>query len=235
MSATDWGLFAQGAVGATFLVLLVADAFVPDGRKALLGIVAAAGLAVALLAEVLAAGSGLNAPGVTHLFFHDTVAVDSFAVFFQVLFIALAMMVLALAPAYLERRGIVKGEFYVLLVAALAGMMLMVAATNLVTIFLGIELLSISLYILSAFLRQAEPSQEAGLKYLLIGGFASGFLLYGMALLYGGTGSTSVTQIAVVLPKLDGDNLLFAGVGICPAPGGSGVQSVSRPVPRLDA
>ena len=213
MSATDWGLFAQGAVGATFLVLLVADAFVPDGRKALLGIVAAVGLAVALVAEILAAGSGLNAPGVTHLFFHDTVAVDSFAVFFQVLFIALALMVLALAPAYLERRGIVKGEFYVLLVAALAGMMLMVAATNLVTIFLGIELLSISLYILSAFLRQAEPSQEAGLKYLLIGGFASGFLLYGMALLYGGTGSTSVTQIAAVLPRLDGDNLLFAGVG----------------------
>src|SRR3979411_2007782 len=95
-------------------------------------------------------------------------------------------MVLMLAPSYLDRRGIQKGEFYILLVSALSGMMLLVAATNLITIFIAIELLSISLYILSAFLRQQETSQEAGLKYLLIGGFASGFLLFGLALLDGG-------------------------------------------------
>ena len=214
MSAADWGLAAQGTVGATFLALLLADAFIPDRRKSLLGAVAAVGLVAALVAEIMAVSSGIDAPGVSHLYFHDAIAVDGFAIFFQVMFIGLALMVLALAPSYLHRRGIMKGEFYVLLVAALAGMMLMVAATNLITIFLGIELLSISLYILSAFLRKHEPSQEAGLKYLLIGGFASGFLLYGMALLYGGTGSTSITQIAVVLPKLEGDNLLYSVVGI---------------------
>jgi NADH-quinone oxidoreductase subunit N len=214
VSATDWGLLAQAAVGATFLALLLADAFVPEDRKTLLGLVAAAGLLVAMAADLAAAGAGLSTPGANHLLFHDTIAIDGFAVFFQVLFIALALMVLALSPSYLRRRGIVRGEFYILLVAALAGMMLMVAATNLVTIFLGIELLSISLYVLSAFLRQAEPSQEAGLKYLLIGGFASGFLLYGMAMLYGGTGTTSLPQIAAVLPRLSGDSQLFSVVGI---------------------
>ncbi|MGB2939269.1 MAG: NADH-quinone oxidoreductase subunit N [Candidatus Dormiibacterota bacterium] len=214
MTATDWGLVAQVAVGATFLVLLLADAFIPDHRKSYLGAITAAGLLFALGADLTAANRGLNAPGVNHLFFHDTIAIDGFAIFFQVVVMALALMVLALAPSYLRRRGILKGEFYVLLVAALAGMMLMVSATNLITIFLGIELLSIALYVLSAFLRQAEPSQEAGLKYLLIGGFASGFLLYGMALLYGGTGSTSVTRIATVLPTLSGDPLLFSMLGI---------------------
>jgi NADH-quinone oxidoreductase subunit N len=205
---------AQCIVGGTFLVLLLADAFIPEGRKALLAAISALGLLAALGAEIMATTSGINDPTVSHLLFHDTVAVDSFAVFFQVLFIALAILVTALAPSYLDRRGAQKGEFYVLLVAALAGMMVMVAATNLITIFLGIELLSISLYVLSAFLRKEEPSQEAGLKYLLIGGFASGFLLYGMALLFGGTGSTSVPQIASVLPRLGGDSLLFSVIGV---------------------
>ena len=93
-------------------------------------------------------------------------------------------------------------------------MMLLVAATNLVTIFIAVELLSISLYVLSAFLRQQEASQEAGLKYLLIGGFASGFLLYGMALLYGGTGSTSLPRISAALPHLGGESLLLSVTGI---------------------
>jgi NADH-quinone oxidoreductase subunit N len=213
VTASDYGLLAQLLVGATFLLLLLGDAFIPEGRKGAMAGIAGGGLLAALLAEV-AAGSGLSGHGADTTLFNGMVVVDGFAVFFQVIFIALTLLVLLLAPAYLERRDIHKGEFYVLLVAALAGMMLMVAATNLVTIFLGIELLSISLYILAAFLRQEEPSQEAGMKYLLIGGFATGFLLYGMALLYGGTGSTSLAQIATALPKLEADSLLFSVIGI---------------------
>ncbi|MEA2646550.1 MAG: NADH-quinone oxidoreductase subunit [Chloroflexota bacterium] len=214
MSATDWGLLAQVLLGATLMVLLLADAFLPEGGKRWLAPIAGVGLLGVLLALLSAAGSGLDAPGVNHLLYNKTVSVDSFAVFFQVLFVGLALMVLLLAPSYLERRGIQRGEFYILLVAALGGMMLMVAATSLMTIFLGIELLSISLYILSAFLRQEERSQEAGLKYLLIGGFATGFLLYGMALLFGGTGSTSLSDIAAKLPNLDGDGRLYSLSGI---------------------
>src|SRR5207237_619168 len=84
------------------------------------------------------------------------------------------MPVLMLAPAHMRKLGVVRGEFYILTVAGLAGMMLLVTATSLITVFLGVELLSIALYVLSAFVRTEARSQEAGLKYLLIGGFASG-------------------------------------------------------------
>ena len=214
MSASDVGLLPLVIAGATVMVLLVGDAFVPEDRKVVLAPVAGLGLLAATAAAITAAASGLTDPGHSRLYFNDTVAVDPFAIFFQLLFLGLGLLVLMLAPAYLDRRGIQKGEFYILLVAALTGMMLLVAATNLITIFIGVELLSISLYILSAFLRQEEASQEAGLKYLLIGGFASGFLLYGMALLYGGAGSTSVPRIAAALPHLAGESRLFGLVGM---------------------
>jgi len=167
--------------------------------------------------------------GNARLYFNDTVAVDNFAVFFQLLFLGLTLLVLMISPTYLDRRGIQKGEFYILLVAALTGMMLLVAATNLITIFVAVELLSISLYILAAFLRQQEGSQEAGLKYLLIGGFASGFLLYGMALLYGATGSTSIPRITAAMGHLEGDNLLFASVGIALVLVGMAFKSSAAP------
>jgi NADH-quinone oxidoreductase subunit N len=214
LSAADIGLLALPITGATVMVLLVGDAFVPERREGVLAPIAALGLLAATVAAIAAAASGLAEPGRGRLYFNDTVAVDAFALFFQLLFLGLGLLVLMLAPAYLDRRGIQKGEFYILLVSALTGMMLLVAATNLITIFIAVELLSISLYILSAFLRQEEASQEAGLKYLLIGGFASGFLLYGMALLYGGVGSTSLPRIAASLPHLMGESQLFAFVGV---------------------
>jgi NADH-quinone oxidoreductase subunit N len=214
MSPADLGFAAQVIVGATVMVLLLADAFTPDDRKSVLALVAGAGVLLALVAAVASAGAGIGDPGQARLLFNLTDAVDGFSIFFEVVFLSLTLLVLMLAPAYLDRRRIQRGEFYVLLVAALAGMMLMVSATSLMTVFIGIELLSISLYILSAFLREQERSQEAGLKYLLIGGFASGFLLYGMALLYGGTGSTNLPQIGAALKVASGDQLTFSVVGI---------------------
>jgi NADH-quinone oxidoreductase subunit N len=214
LSSADLGLTALVIPAGTVLVLLLADAFVPDGRKATLAPLAALGVALAALTALVAAAAGLGDPGSATHYFNDTIVVDGFALFFQLLFLGLALLVLMIARPYLDRRGIQKGEFYILLIASLTGMMLLVAATNLVTIFVAVELLSISLYILAAFLRQREGSQEAGLKYLLIGGFASGFLLYGMALVYGATGSTSIPRITANLGHLAGDNLLFASVGI---------------------
>jgi NADH-quinone oxidoreductase subunit N len=214
MSPADAGFAAQVIVAATVMVLLLVDAFTTDERKSVLAVVAGAGVLLALVAAVASAGEGIGDPGQARLLFNQTVAVDGFSIFFEIVFLSLTLLVLMLAPAYLDRRRIQHGEFYVLLVAALAGMMLMVSATSLMTVFIGIELLSISLYILSAFLREQERSQEAGLKYLLIGGFASGFLLYGMALLYGGTGSTNLPQIGAALKVASGDQLTFSVVGI---------------------
>jgi NADH-quinone oxidoreductase subunit N len=107
------------------------------------------------------------------------------------------------------------GEYYALILAATLGMMLLAGATSLMVIFLAIELLSLALYILSGFSRHEERSQEAALKYLLLGGFASGFLLFGMALIYGETGHTQLAQIAAAIQSqttLAVDPLLLAGV-----------------------
>src|ERR1700704_143453 len=134
MSAADLGLLALVITGATVMVLLAGDAFVPEDRKVMLAPVAGLGLLAAIVAGIAAAASGIASNGQSRLYFNDTVAVDSFAVFFQLLFLGLGLMVLMLAPSYLDRRGIQKGEFYILLVSALSGMMLLVAATNLITI-----------------------------------------------------------------------------------------------------
>ncbi|HEV1998708.1 MAG TPA: NADH-quinone oxidoreductase subunit N [Candidatus Dormibacteraeota bacterium] len=216
MTPSDLGLGAQEVIFGTVVALLLTDAFLPERRKALMALVAGAGILLSLALAVGAVAAGLSEPGNARLLFNQTVAVDSFAIFFEIVFLVLALLVLMLAPAYLDRRGVQHGEFYILLVAALAGMMLMVSAASLMTIFIGIELLSIALYVLSAFLRQEERSQEAGLKYLLMGGFASGFLLYGMALIYGATGSTSLTSIARALHGVSGDSQVFgiAGIGL---------------------
>jgi NADH-quinone oxidoreductase subunit N len=229
ISAADFGLSALIIPGATVLLLLMGDAFIPDHRKADMAPLAAWGVLLATLAALAAAGSGLDDAGNARHYFNDAVAVDGFALFFQLLFLGLALLVLMISPAYLDRRGIQKGEFYILLVAALTGMMLLVAATNLITIFVAVELLSIALYILAAFLRQQEGSQEAGLKYLLIGGFASGFLLYGMALIYGAAGSTSIPRITAALGHAGGDDLVFASVGIALVLVGMAFKSSAAP------
>ena len=120
-----------------------------------------------------------------------------------------------ISPNYLNRRGIHHGEYYALILAATIGMMLLAGATSLMVIFLAIELLSIALYVLSGFSRFEERSQEAALKYLLLGGFASGFLLFGMALIYGETGHTQLAQIAAAIQNqttMSVDPLLLAGV-----------------------
>ncbi|MDQ6748395.1 MAG: NADH-quinone oxidoreductase subunit N [Candidatus Dormibacteraeota bacterium] len=214
MSPADLGFAALVAVAATVMSLLLADAFTPEDRKPVLALLGAAGVTLALLLAVASAATGLSDPGNARVLFNGTLAVDGFAIFFEITFLAMALLALMLAPAYLGRRRVQQGEFYILLVAALGGMMLMVSAASLITIFIGIEVLSLSLYILSAFLRQEERSQEAGLKYLLIGGFASGFLLYGMALIYGGTGATTLAAIGPALRHASGDALAFSLVGI---------------------
>ena len=140
-------------------------------------------------------------------------AYDRFALFVDAILLVSAGLVIMISPNYLNRRGIHYGEYYALILAATVGMMLLAGATSLMVIFLAIELLSISLYVLSGFARHEERSQEAALKYLLLGGFASGFLLFGMALIYGETGHTQLAQIAAAIQGEKAiDPLLLAGV-----------------------
>jgi NADH-quinone oxidoreductase subunit N len=145
--------------------------------------------------------------------YHRFATGDTFALFFEILFASLGILTVALSHSYLRRRGLLESEFHILTMAAVIGMMVLASATSLVTVFLGLELLSISLYIMCGFARTDLRSQEAAAKYLLIGGFASAFVLYGMALVYGASGTTVIPDIAQRLGDSSASNpLLMLGI-----------------------
>ena len=194
-------------VTITLLVAIIVDLLLPAAARAL----AVAGIAVAGFVGAIAAALLLHAAG-GHAAYSGFATGDDFAVFFDVFFAVLGILTVLVTHPYLARRGFLAPEFYVLLLAATAGMMVMSSATSLVTVFLGLELLSISLYVMTGYARRDTRSQEAGAKYLLIGGFASAFVLYGMALIYGATGSTVLSVIAKVAGSNTGSNLLLLGI-----------------------
>jgi NADH-quinone oxidoreductase subunit N len=151
-----------------------------------------------------------------HTYVAHAVVMDGFSVLITML-ISAAMLVTALvADGYLNREGIEGSEFYVLAMVSASGAMLMGMANDLIIVFLGLEILSIALYVLTAFNHRRGASGEAALKYFLLGGFSSAIFVYGIALTYGATGSTNLTQIADFLAKnvLLTDGLLLAGVSL---------------------
>ena len=205
----DYGaILPELIVVGTAIVVLFLELVVPPNRRDWLATVTVAGLLAALVASLPLWGQNRSA-------FGDTVVADSLAAFFNVLLIVISIFTVLISPRFLRALDLDFGEYYILLLGATAGMMLLAAATSLMTIFLGIELLSISLYVLSGFARTAPRSQEAALKYLLLGGFATGFLLYGMALIYGATGSTTLRGIAAFTTAAASSNvLLLLGIGL---------------------
>jgi NADH-quinone oxidoreductase subunit N len=142
------------------------------------------------------------------------VTLDRFASFLQVLFLGSGLFGVALAYGYLKRMGIERGEYYALLLFSLTGMLLMAQAADLIVIFLALELLSIPLYVLAAFARPRLDSEEAGLKYFLLGAFATGFVVYGITLVFGATGSTSLTGIAGQIAGFGVSPLLLVGAAL---------------------
>jgi hypothetical protein len=147
---------------------------VPAGRRRWLGYASLVGLLVAAIAAMSLWGSNVSA-------FRGMVIADNFGLFLTLVILAGAILCVLLSIDYLRAQEIEQGEFYVLMLFSVAGMIIMATATDLVIIFLGLELLSLPLYILAAFQRDKAPSLEAGLKYFLLGAFSSAFFLYGMA------------------------------------------------------
>jgi NADH-quinone oxidoreductase subunit N len=184
------------------LLLLVVDLWIPRNRKGMTALLAAVGLAIAL-------GFVLASSGSTILGFNQMVVLDGFASFMQVLFIVSGMAAIALAYDYIQRMNINHGEFYVLMMFSIAGMMLMSQAYNLLMVFLALELLSIPLYVLAGFARTRLESEEASLKYFLLGAFASGFVLYGTALIFSATGQLDFVGIAAVVSAGSANAVLF--------------------------
>ena len=150
------------------------------------------------------------------------VRLDTFGVFLGVVVIAATAMAIFLAASYLRRENLEAPEYYALLLISAAGMLMMTTANDLIVVFLALEVLSIPLYVLAAFDRRRLSSQESGIKYFVLGAFSSAVLLYGVALIYGGTGTTSLTGIAQFLAAntlfeqgtlLAGLALLLVGIG----------------------
>ena len=207
---TDLGQIAPIASLTGFLLFaIVTDLALPKPRRS--GVVA------------MVAVTGFAYSGATAVYrwnyatggyaYHGYATGDNFALFFEILFATLGILTVAVAHSYLQRRGMLEGEFHILIMAAVIGMMVLASATSLVTVFLGLELFSIALYIACGFARGENSSQEAAAKYLLVGGFASAFVLYGMALIYGGAGTTLIPDIAKQLAASSSSNpLVLLGI-----------------------
>jgi len=148
---------------------------------------------VALVVTGFVALTGWNNP---QSGFSGSVLYDNFAVFFSLICLLAAGLTILMSDNYLHREGYPVSEYYPLILFTTAGAMWMASGTDLMTIFLGLEVLSVSLYVLAGFFRNQVRSNEAGLKYFFLGAFSTGFLLYGVALLYGVTGTTKIEGIA---------------------------------------
>jgi len=169
-------------------VLLLVDLFISKDRKGITALLSALGLALTL-------GFTLSQIGREVTGFSDMVVLDGFSTFVNALLLVSGLLGVALAYGYVKRMGLERGEYYTLLLFSVTGMMLMAQATDLIVVFLALELLSIPLYVLAAFARPRVESEEAGIKYFLLGAFSTGFVVYGIALVFGATGSTNLAAI----------------------------------------
>ena len=175
--------------GFGFLVLLV-DVFSPKKEgKGYLGILSLIGIVIAFLYTLPLFGAPQSG-------FEGMFTSDGYALFFKVTFLIISFLTVLISMGYAHREGIEFGEYYALVLFATLGMMLMAAGTHLIIIFLGLETMSISIYVLAGMMREDRRSVEAALKYFLLGAFATGFLLYGFALIYGATGSLYLKDVA---------------------------------------
>jgi NADH-quinone oxidoreductase subunit N len=183
------------------LLLLVVDVLLPRQRRRALAWVAMGVLAAAAVS--LIAVDGVNTTVARGL-----VAVDGFAFFFKVLFLLAAALTVAMSSRYLAVEGVRPGEYYFLILCATLGMMIMAGGIDLITLFIGLETMAVSFYVLVGYIRPNRRSNEAAIKYFVLGTFSLAILLYGMSLLYGLTGTTHLRTIATTLVAGDGGLLL---------------------------
>jgi NADH-quinone oxidoreductase subunit N len=199
----------------TVLLVMLNDLVVPPSEKHWLSLLALVGLGAA-------AFSVLGLWGQNGAAFGNSVVADNYALFLSLVILIAAGLAILLSIDFLRARGMESGEYLALLVAAVTGMMLLALANDLIIIFLGLEILSLALYLLSAFWKGNVASLEAGVKYFLLGAFSSAFFLYGIAFVYGATGTTNLAKIAAAMGQsgattnsllLIGGGLLIVGFG----------------------
>ena len=200
--------------GACFLLLI--GSLVPNWPRRGYSWVAIAVTSIAVIANAIKWNNLYYNKGAT--FFADAIALDRFSVVASITICLSVILGALLMSAYLVRMNADGPELYALLLTAAIGALVMVSANDLIVLFLGLETLSLSLYLLAASNRDREQSQESGLKYFILGGFSSAFFLYGVALIYGSTGSTKISGIGQALSGsisiIHADAMLLVGIGM---------------------
>jgi NADH-quinone oxidoreductase subunit N len=187
----------------TALVVLLRDLFIDEHEpKGFLAFISLIGIG-------LAAAEAVGLWGAQESAFSESVVLDSFALFFALVFLLVAALTILSSIQYVRQAGIHEGEYYALILFATVGMMLMAAANDLLVFFLALETMSVAVYVLTGMWRRSERSSEAAMKYFLMGAFATGFLLYGIAWVYGATGSTNLNVIAQHLVEQPSDWPLY--------------------------
>lgn len=173
-------------------MVMVGEATMGERGRTLLRTLTIGGLVAALFGAIIAYGS----PG---LAFSELVIVDGFATFFRILVIAVGILTVLSSYQYFRREQHENGEFYALLLFSIVGQSVMVSAHELIMVFIGLEISSIATYVMAGYLRDDRRNNESALKYFLLGSFATAFLLYGIAWIYGLAGSTNLTEIRGIL------------------------------------
>ena len=184
------------------LVLMLADLFMPVERRRFVGYAGIAALGVMFFLS-------MSSPGVA---FHDAFVQDGLAIFFKRFFLIAAMLVLFMSAEFSDRIAAGISEYYSLIVFALAGMLFAASSNDFAMLFVSIELITITFYVLTSFQRSHLASLEAGVKYLILGALSSAFLVFGIALIWGTTGKLNFTELSAVAAQFEGNKLFLLGV-----------------------
>ena len=196
-------------VAVAAIVVLLAGVRVDDSESEGLGLLTLASLGVAFVFT-------LGIVGQNGVAFAGAISIDSFSAFFELVILIAAMFTVMMSLDYAAENQIPGAEYYSLLLFSALGMMLMATAGDLIVIFLGLETMSITVYVLAGMMRRNPKSNEAAIKYFLLGAFSTGFLLYGIALVYGATGSIKLGPIhdALASGAMSSNPLLLLGIGM---------------------
>lgn len=202
-----WAILPETIIAVTGIIVMLYDCFAPRQRN-VTAIMSLIGLAVAagLMGRMWVADAGIPVYSWNGMIAHDSLRLS-----FSFVFLIVTALTILASVVWVEREDVPAGEYHALLLFATFGMMFMSAGNDLVIIFLGLETLSIATYVMAGLRRGDLKSNESAMKYFILGSLASAFLLYGMALVYGATGSTNVTEIAAKLPTANFPALLLAG------------------------
>jgi NADH-quinone oxidoreductase subunit N len=201
-------IYPEIAVCITAGIVVIIDLFLAKQHKWWLGVISLIGIIVAF--ELIRRNFGVEATA-----FFGMLVNDAAGSYFKMIFCIGTLLTIFISITYQKREFPELGEYYALILLSTFGMMIMASSVDLITIFLGLEMMSIPLYVLAGIYRKRYRSREAALKYFLLGAFASGFLLYGIAFIYGAFGTTNITEISVIL--MTGGkphSLLYVGIGM---------------------